>query len=232
MENAINNILYVPPEEEKFCELVDSSGKKVLVRPDQKSVEWMMDLVFKFCNAGDLALDTCAGTSASVKPCLQLLEYCRPVECEKVLLVLKTRFTASRIIHKAAFEFGPRHHLERRGGRNKECIFKWNRSTRVKMKDFFSWTVPFGLDPVQKVPAHTTHFASNMDKDGTLLKKYLHINLSQWSEKWCGHYSSIGENMHFAFDGSAQRIMLKRSTILYVEAELGLFSSRILRKVK
>lgn len=40
-----------------------------MLRPEQKSVERMEILIFKLCKAGELILDICTNTLATVKAC-------------------------------------------------------------------------------------------------------------------------------------------------------------------
>lgn len=49
--------------------------------PEQKTEEFKMDLVPKFCKAVDLGLDTCTATSAAVKACFPLPEHRMFVGC-------------------------------------------------------------------------------------------------------------------------------------------------------
>lgn len=46
-----------------------SVRKKVVQGPEQKSEEWITDLVSKICEAEELVLDICAGILETVKKC-------------------------------------------------------------------------------------------------------------------------------------------------------------------
>lgn len=80
---VINNILLAPPEERLSSRSTDSSRNKMWLRPEQKSVTWMMDLLSKIWKAEDLVLDKGAGNLSSPKTCLQLLEHSRIIGCKK-----------------------------------------------------------------------------------------------------------------------------------------------------
>lgn len=73
----MNNTSRVLPEENIFNDSTDGTENKVILRLEQKSVEWMMDSLSKFYTAKELVLDTWGYTSASAKACLRLPEYCR-----------------------------------------------------------------------------------------------------------------------------------------------------------
>lgn len=50
----------------------DSRGRKMVLKAQQMLVEWMMDLMSKFCREGGVVVDTCGGTSKTAKAFLQL----------------------------------------------------------------------------------------------------------------------------------------------------------------
>lgn len=81
--NAINNIPRVPPKERSSRLEPRSLSGKVMLRQEQKAVNWMMDVVLKFLEALELVLDSFIGMLATSKACLQLLEHRRFVGCEE-----------------------------------------------------------------------------------------------------------------------------------------------------
>lgn len=60
-----------------------SQGKNMVLRSEEKLVEWMTDRASKFRKAGELVLNTYTAILAAVKACFQLLEHCRFVDLEK-----------------------------------------------------------------------------------------------------------------------------------------------------
>lgn len=54
----------------------------MLLRLEQKSVEWLTDLVFKLCDAVEPVLNTCDGKFATAKARLQLPERRGDIGCE------------------------------------------------------------------------------------------------------------------------------------------------------
>lgn len=69
---AMNNITQALPVDRPLTGPVDDLRKKMLMMPEQRLVERMIELVFKFCKAKELALHACAATSATAKAGLQL----------------------------------------------------------------------------------------------------------------------------------------------------------------
>lgn len=52
----MNIIPFVPPEQPMFTKSNSSSGKKLMLTPDLRVVERIMDPVCKFCKAGEVML--------------------------------------------------------------------------------------------------------------------------------------------------------------------------------
>lgn len=70
----MRKISLIRSEVETFSASADRFGKKVTLRLERKSMEWMMGLMFKFGNMEELVSDTCGGTLENAKKCLQLPE--------------------------------------------------------------------------------------------------------------------------------------------------------------
>lgn len=51
------------------------TDRELALRPEQKSIAWMKDLMSKFSNAGNLMHGPCAGTLATFKPCIMLRKH-------------------------------------------------------------------------------------------------------------------------------------------------------------
>lgn len=64
-------------------------NKKVLLRPDQKSDLWMMDLVSEFCKQSELVQHTCTGPLATAKDFLLLREHHRLIDVKMSLIALR-----------------------------------------------------------------------------------------------------------------------------------------------
>lgn len=63
--NAMSNIPLTSPDDRLYSWLTDTSEEKVLLRPDQKSVNHMMNVASKLYQLRELVLDTDAGTLAT-----------------------------------------------------------------------------------------------------------------------------------------------------------------------
>lgn len=79
----MNNPSNVPPAKRLFSASATGLERKMLLGPEPKSVEWVMDLVNEFCKAEEIVLDTGASISATAKACLKLPEHHRFVGFKK-----------------------------------------------------------------------------------------------------------------------------------------------------
>lgn len=70
----MNSIPRAPLEERLSSRLANCSGEKMLLKPEERLVDWMMDFVSEFCEAKDPVLDICASSSLATRACLQLSE--------------------------------------------------------------------------------------------------------------------------------------------------------------
>lgn len=78
-----NNIFDVSPEQRWLSSLPGSFGRKVILRPEKKPVNWTTDVVSKFYKAKELILHPCVATLAIAKACLRLPQRRSFVTCEK-----------------------------------------------------------------------------------------------------------------------------------------------------
>lgn len=84
----MNNILYVSPEDRLSNAFMNGLVKRMMLRLGQRSVVWITDLLPKFFRAGELRLDTSAGTVVTAKIFLQLSEHGRFVGYQKYFALI------------------------------------------------------------------------------------------------------------------------------------------------
>lgn len=225
-----NNIPRVPVHERLFNAAPGSSGNKVLLRPEQKSIDWMMDLVSKFTKPGELVVDNCTGTSATAKPCMLLPQHRRFVGCAK-------DSDCFQEVLPSVVEVFPRQIK----GTNSDIegkeevvasakIFVEAMNCNDSRKRVGKWMVPPKLVPVQTVSVHITHFLGNFYKNVALYDRCRQIQLSQWSATRLGRFPSMELDSLLAQDGSAQVLSTKKSTVQHLSSGMGLLAARNIGK--
>lgn len=83
---TVNNITRARPERRPFLSWTEGSRMEMMPRPVQRQTEWMMNLLFEFCMALKLTLDTCTRIFRISKECSQLPTAAR------VFVVIRTPF--------------------------------------------------------------------------------------------------------------------------------------------
>lgn len=82
--NEMNNIPRVPNNEKIFLPSHSKQmGPRQMLRPEQKSRQWMMDIIEKFTKPGDLVVDPCAGTFSVAMACMLMPKHRKFVGCDK-----------------------------------------------------------------------------------------------------------------------------------------------------
>lgn len=131
----MNNIFRAPSEERLISRSTERLGKKLLLEPEQKAVELIIDLVQKLCKAESLVMDSCTGPFATAKTYLRLSEQRMFLEWENTLCV--SSGCASIVcgsVWKTGSECGLQHCCEREGGQSKEGLRKEDCGARVEKR--------------------------------------------------------------------------------------------------
>lgn len=72
-----------------YVSVVAASARHLMLRPEQKSLVWMMDSVAKFSGPKEQVVDFCAGTLAVAKACLFCLSISALQEAKRMKVVSK-----------------------------------------------------------------------------------------------------------------------------------------------
>lgn len=81
----------------------ESPEKKILLRPEQKSAELIIDLVSEPSKEEELVLDTCAGTAATARGCYSYLSTTDLLDVRSTQCVSRIRFVAGGRLRKNRF---------------------------------------------------------------------------------------------------------------------------------
>lgn len=104
--NILNNIQRTRINKGSFRGSTESLGKKMMLRPVQNLVEFMIDFVSVLFKAGELMLDKSAGFSIlQLHVCICLIT-ASLFNVRSTLRVLACGSVASRSVRKACFESG------------------------------------------------------------------------------------------------------------------------------
>lgn len=79
----MNNVSRLRREGAVYMKQLSDSGYKTMLRPEQKGLGLLEDIICSSAGPGDLVLDVCYGTNETGQACLLFSQICRFVECEK-----------------------------------------------------------------------------------------------------------------------------------------------------
>lgn len=194
--NVLNNVLGVHGSQQVLRETSRSEGAAGMVRPEQKSIELMKDLLVKFSSPAEVVLDTCAGTFATAKVCMLLPEHRRFVGCEK------DGECFSRSLGSVVEVYG------------KQFLNPKSDIAAIALKvRSNAWSVPAGLPAVQTFPPHILDYLSNRSKGRMLIERCRHIPFSQWGATWWGVLLSEDVEVWLSVECCANGVTVNKSTI-------------------
>lgn len=151
----------------------------MLLRQKPNQLEFMRDLACKICWAGDLVLDTLAGTSQTAKAFWLLPEHSRFVGCKTdsaclqdallglVEVYAKQVWSLDFVIARSEEEVEAR-----RAFLKLRTVFASNEMTNIR-------TLLSGLVLRKKFIVHIVHFLRNVYKNETLFEKCRHAFMSK-----------------------------------------------------
>lgn len=130
-----------------------------------------MEPVSECSSAGELVLDTCAGTLMTAKDCLRLSEHSRIYGCEMDAacfpdaLPSQMEVYTKHVLSPCSNVAGNEHAVEASKVFLKEVI------VFTSKRKVGSWTVLPVIVPVQTFPVHIMYLLQNVCKDETLIEK-------------------------------------------------------------
>lgn len=157
--------------------------KKMMLRPDQKLMKRLINVVSKFYRMQELVLDTCKSTLATLKMCLKL-----PTNpwstgskadcmCFQGSLPSLAEAHAKHILSARSDKVGSKKMAEA------SRIFVKVMTTLAARRRFDSSVVPLGIVTVKTFLEYVMYFLRNVYKDVALFEKRRHMTRLQCSNR-------------------------------------------------
>ena len=204
-----------------------TSGKRPQLRPEQKSIQWMMELLEKFTLPGGCVLDFFSGTYSVAKACMSLKKHRKfiggdaDLNCfgyaEDSLVETYARQlldresdinTTSAVVHKAAQLYVS--DVERLGHENRTS----------------AWSVPRGLSSCQTFPKHILDYISEYYNKKTISAAASRTPMNKWSADWKMRVNNLDVAALRTHECLHLGVSLRPSTIKSEKAGLGVFATR------
>ena len=224
--NVVCNVPRLPTSEIVKVRNSVESGKFRMLRPEQKNISVMKDIVSKFSKPGDLVMDPFSGTCSTAKACLSLNKHRRFVGCELDENCLKQsiegvlKVFAEQVLSDTSDIHGSPE-LEN------DCnLYVRYLDAKDKRERHDRWTVPGGLHPVQTFPRHILKHMSSYFMDYSLLDCCKHIPASMWKNIWRHRLETMDYKHLLSAECSAMGVLVQRSNIKHASAGLGVFADK------
>ena len=223
--NVMDNITSVPHHEKVLMKTKE--GIEGMVRPEQKNVALMKELVSKFTSGGDVVVDLFGGTFSTAKACLDLPDHRIFVgsemdqECVKLATPsLMAQFARQVLKKKTSILLKP--------GEKKDVEVYYKYLQETKKTGFDEYSVPPGLPPMQRFPSYITSMVGQMWGDGTFYEAYRTVPLNKWPERYRSLFYSVPSNILNCLELTVKGLCVKTSTVKHPQAGSGLFTNRVI----
>ena len=212
-----SDIVYKHPSEGS------SSRSRKWLRPEQKNVDLLEDLITMYCPPGGLVLDAFMGTGSTLKACLRARPHRRFVGCDKdkdcieqsmesilqvfadQLMDASSDLKGDEIVSNAAATY--------------TRIYKKKRAQQRRSL----WKAPEGCPAVQTFPPHIIEYLCNHYKDGSLTR-YSNVPLDRWPLFWRDRFNQTSVDAMLAAECTVLNVQVRPSRI--PKAGMGLFATR------
>ena len=204
----------------------------MFLRPEQKSIRLMMEMVAKFSGPGDMVYDPNGGTFATAKACLNLHKHRKFFGCDfdercveiAILRVLQTfvkqltsplsDITASAEEIDFDIEFLAHPNLEAREAAQHASL----------------WDAPPGLPMYQRLPIHVHRYLSCMIGDVDMALKNKNTPPDLWPSKPRAFLNTVDAEALMSLEAAAKGFVVCKSTIRHTCAGKGVFAIRSFKK--
>jgi len=225
MKNTIDNIPGLA-QNEGITHPNPPPGKSRLLRPEQKSVLLMKELVSRFSQPGDVVVDFFAGTFSTAVACFSLPQH---------------RFFAGVEKDADCFQVA-RNHAEDRFAQN---MCNPNFNTDISLPDDIleiacrlaasstyeevsdkNWKAPPGLPQYQIFPPHIFSYFTSVLRSNDFFRQYTGSDLSSWPLEIQQRFNALTQKELLNSEISHYCCFVKESLIKHPNAGLGMFAGK------
>lgn len=222
--NVIDNVPKLSPAEQ-IMHVEDE--RKIALRPEQKSLSLMKELVSRFSVVGDTVVDLFAGTYATAEACITMPkgQYRTFVGCEVDKLchdIAQERLFRAFGKEYMRGTFGAVH----AGVRDAAIAVQTDRSGWSKTNS--EWVQPEGLPAFSRLPRHLVNYLQTFCVDLVFEKDWAAVPLAHWPEDVLRTLEVLDSAVLRNVDCLQYGTCVRKSSIPH--AGEGLFTSRAIKK--
>jgi len=222
-KNVVNNVNRLLPGEQVRVPKVGSDATCAL-RPEQKSLALLKELIARFSQPGDLVVDLFAGTFSAAIACFSLPNHRRFVGCE--LDPACYSHSAERVLRRFATATSlPTTDivLADEDLAAASDIHQHYEAPRIQDP---KWCAPKGLPQYQQLPPHLLAHLASVWNDPPFLNKCIKLPVHEWPRTYQGLLQQVDVESLRLVDVAANSLMIAKSTIKHPNAGLGIFAAK------
>ncbi|CDF39110.1 adenine specific DNA methyltransferase [Chondrus crispus] len=225
--NVINNVMGLVPGERHMVKIGDTSR---MLRPEQKCVSLLKELICRFSQAGDIVVDPFAGTFSTAIACFNLDKdngARRFIGCEKEAVCFEhakkkvIESYAGAIVNKLVDVGQVMTDDDIHGA----ALYVHNRNGNRRSRNG-KWAPPSGLPPYQTFPDHILAYLSTAWESPELIQKCRNVPLNAWKRELQGRFHQTDVHALRAIEAVQFGVALAPSSVRHPKAGLGLFATR------
>lgn len=222
--NVINNIPRLQRKEGVRIPKADPTKGTRKLRPEQKPIPLLKELICRFSQPNDIVVDLFSGTFSTAIACLQLPNPRCFVGCEldelcfthslKHVIRSFSTFLVNNPVHKFSI---PAEAFERA-----KLIAEKSLHSTIDP----NWTAPPHLPQFQILPLHILQFIGNQQRDIQFARNCQNIPPHEWSGKYRAYLDLCQPDQLRNHEATHFNLCLAKSTIKHDMAGLGVFALR------
>ena len=222
--NVIDNVPKLSPAEQIMCM---EDERKIALRPEQKSLSLMKELVSRFSVVGDIVVDLFAGTYSAAEACItmpkgqyrtfvgcEVDEACHKIAQERLLRTFGMEYMRGTFgaVHAGVQDAVNAAQTDRSG---------WS-------KTGLEWVQPEGLPVFSCLPRHLVNYLQTFCIDLVFEKNWAAVPLAHWPEDVLRTLEALDSVVLRNVDCMQYGTCVRKSSI--PQAGEGLFASRAMKK--
>ena len=211
--DCIDNIQRLTPHEKVCTDKLSENGRPKMLRPEQKSMALLQQIISKYTQPGDIVFDPFAGSYATGRACMSLPLHRRCImgdkdpNCGKFAMRQLVEVYARQLLSDES-------DIEESDALKKVADTYAHQMDKINaMKDMAVWDIPKGYTPMTSFPPTLVNFISSTFQDVSLFNLYRNRPLIEWPLLWRARFHQMDVNTLLGFELAANNLEMKPSTI-------------------
>ncbi len=232
LKNSMDNVPRLAPHEGLLWprDRDSNSGRQGLVRPEQKALPLLQELVSRFSQPGDLVVDFFAGSFSTAVACFSVPQHRIFVGCE---------------VEEDCYQLAKKHVVntfaETMSDPNfatnlvlpqdvLECSAVLASYSKKNHEQGGNWKAPSGFPQYQVFPSHVFQYFSQKVESMQFYEQYFGAELDRWPAMLQRQFNQVDTSLLLQVEEAVYRVMVMPSLIKHEKAGKGVFAGKSFEK--